>query len=74
MNIIYYLEQGRKINGAWYAVKLRQLRKEIARKRREKLTRGVLLMQDNAPAQTLHVAVTAATECGFEIFPHAPYS
>ena len=40
----------------------------------EKLTRGILLMQDNAPAQTSHVAVTAMTECGFEIFPHPPYS
>ena len=29
-------------------------------------------MQDNALAQTSHVAVTAVTEYGFEIFPHPP--
>ena len=26
------------------------------------------------PAHTSHVAMTAATECGFEILPHPPYS
>lgn len=31
-------------------------------------------MQDNAPAHTLQVAMTAATECGFEVLPHPPYS
>ena len=38
-----YLEQGRTINGAFYAGELRRLRLEIARKRRGKLTRGALL-------------------------------
>ena len=70
--MIYYLEQGPTIHGAYYAGKLRQLRQEIARKRREKLTCGVLLMQDNAPVQTSHVRVTATTECGFEILPPPP--
>ena len=31
-------------------------------------------MQDNAPAHTSQVAMTAATECGFEILPHPPCS
>ena len=69
-----YLEQGRTINGAYYAAELRRLRQEIARKTRGKLTQGVLLLQDNAPAHTSQVAMTAATECGFEVFPHPPYS
>ena len=72
--MIDYLEQGRKINGAYYAGKSRRLRQEIARKRRRKLTRGVLLLQDNAPTHTSQVGMTAATECGFEILPHSPYS
>ena len=70
--MIDYLEQGRTINGAYYAAKMRRLRQEIARKRRGNLDRGVLLLQDNAPAHTLQVAMTAATECGFEVVPHAP--
>ena len=60
------LEQGRKINGAYYAGKMRRLRQEIARKRPGKLTCGVLLLQENVPAHTSKVAMTAATECGFE--------
>ena len=68
--MIDYLKQGRMINGAYYVGESRQLGQEIARKRQEKLTRGVLLLQDNAPAHMSQVAMTAATECGFEILPH----
>ena len=46
----------------------------IARKRQGKLTCGVLLLWDKARAHTAQVAMTAATECGFEILPHPPYS
>ena len=74
VNMIDYLEQGRTIHGAYYAAEPRQLRQEIARKGRGKLTRGVLLLQDNAPAHTSQVAMTAATKCGFEVLPHPPYS
>ena len=53
---------------------LKRLCHKIARKRRGKLTRCVLLLQHNAPANTSQVAITAATECGFEILPHPSYS
>ena len=72
--MIEYLESGRMINGAYYAGELRRLRQEIARKKRGKLTRGVLLLQDNVPAYTSQVAMTAATQGGFEILHHSPYS
>ena len=65
-----YLEQGRTINGAYNAGESRPLRQEITRQMQGKLTQGVLLLQDNAPAHTSQVAMTAATECGFEILPH----
>ena len=68
--MIDYLEQGRMINNAYYSAKLRRLSQESARKRRGKLTRIVLLLQDNTPAHTSQVAMTAATECGFQILPH----
>ena len=70
---IYYLEQGRTINGAYYAAELRHSHQEIARKRTGKLMQAILLLQDNAPAHT-QVAMTAATECRFEVLPHPPYS
>ena len=47
---------------------------EITRKRQGKLTCCVLLLQDKAHAHTAQVAMTAVTECGFEILPHPPYS
>ena len=74
MIMIDYLEQGRAINGAYYVGGLRRLRQEIARKRRGKLTRGVLIVQDNAPAHTSQVAISAVTKCGFQILSHPPYS
>ena len=40
--MIDYLEQGRKINGAYYAGEMRRRRQEIARKRQGKL--NVLLL------------------------------
>ena len=74
MIIIAYLEQGRTINVAFYTDELKLLRQEISRNRRGKLTRSVLLLQDNAPAHTSQAAMTSATECGFEILPNLPYS
>ena len=46
-----YLEQGRTINGAYDAGQLRRLRQEITRKRRGKLTCGVLLLHDNVQSE-----------------------
>ena len=72
--MIDYLEQCRTINGAYCAGKIRMLRQEIARKRRGKMTCGVLLLQDNASAHASLVAMAAVTNYGFEILPHSPYS
>ena len=46
----------------------------LVRKRQGKLTCGVLLLKDDDPAHTWQVAMTTATECGFEILLHPPYS
>ena len=43
-------------------------------KRPEKLTKGILLHQDNAPAHKSLVAVSAVHDCGFELIDHPPYS
>jgi hypothetical protein len=74
MIMIDYLEQGRTINGTFYADESRRLRQEIARKTRGKLTQGVLLLHDNAPAHTSLVVMAAATDCGFEIPSQPPFS
>ena len=43
------------------------------KKRRKKQTHSVLLLKDNAAAHKSQVAMTAASECRFEMLPHTPY-
>ena len=62
-----YLEEGASINKKDYSEELKQLREELKRKRRGKLSRGVLLLQDNAPPHTAQLSVTTASQCGFEL-------
>ena len=50
------------------------LRRAIKSKRPGKLTKGVLLHQDNAPALKSLVAMSAVHNCGFELIDHPPYS
>ena len=69
-----YLEEDCTINGAYYAEGLRRLRQEIVKKRRGKLTRGVLLLQDSATTHTSKSSMAAAIKCSLEVLPHPLYS
>jgi len=68
------LERGKTVTGVYYAELIRELRSAIKEKRREKLSHGVLLHQDNAPAHTAAVVMAAFPECGFELLSQPPYS
>ena len=72
--MVDYLAEGHMINGVYYAEELRWLHQEIVNKRRGKLTRGILPLQDNAPAHTSQVAIATMTKCSFKVLPHPPYS
>ena len=48
--MVDYPEEGRTINGSYYAEELRRLRQQIIKIKRRKLTRVVLFLQDNVPA------------------------
>ena len=63
-----YLEQGHTINGAYYDMP-GNCKKEV----RKTDLRCSALAGQHSPAHTSQVAMTAATECGFEIFPYPPY-
>lgn len=67
-----FLAKGTTITGAYYASLLRKLREAIKIKRRGKISKGILLLQDNAPVHNSHVARSEARACGFEILPHPP--
>ena len=71
---IDYLQKGKTINREYYAKLLRELRQAIKSKRPGKLTKGVLLHQDNAPAHKSLVAMSTVHDCGFELIDHPPYS
>ena len=72
--MIDYLQNRKTINGEYYADLLVKLREAIKEKRRGKLSKGVILLQDDASVHTADVAVASAVNCGFEILDHPAYS
>ena len=62
------------ITGVYYANLLDQLRTAIREKRRGKLSKGVLLQQDNARVHTCKVAMDAVQRNGYKLIPHPAYS
>lgn len=72
--LIDYKEKGVTITGEYYARLLERLRQCIKEKRRGKLAKGVLLLQDNAPVHKSRIAMAALSKCGFENLDHPPYS
>ena len=57
--MIDYLERGKTVTGVYYTELIRKLRSAIKEKRRAKLSHGVLLHQNNAPAHTSALAMAA---------------
>jgi len=72
--MIDYLERGKTVTGVYYAELIQKLRSAIKEKRRGKLSDGVLLHHDNAPAHTSAVVMATIRACGFELLSHPPYS
>ena len=58
----------------YYANLLDQLRTAIREKRRGKLSKGVLLQQDNSRVHTCKVEMDAVEGNGYELIPHPAYS
>ena len=69
-----FLPKRSTITGVYYANLLDQLRTAIREKRRGKLSKGVLLQQDNARVPTCKVAMDAVERNGYELIPHPAYS
>ncbi len=66
--------QGTTITGQYYTEELAWLKECIRQKRRSKLSRGVLLLHNNAPVQKARAAQAALCKCEFEEFNHPHYS
>ena len=69
-----YLQKGHTVTGLYYTDLIQKLRNAVKEKRRGKLTAGVRLLHDNAPAHTSHVVMTTIHAAGFETIHHPPYS
>ena len=68
-----FLPKRSTITGVYYANLLDQLRTAIRENRRGKLSKGVLLQQDNARVHTCKVAMDAVERNGYELIPHPAY-
>ena len=69
-----FLPKRSTITGVYYANWLDQLRTAIREKRRGKLSKGVLLQQDNARVPTCKVAMDAVERNEYELIPRPAYS
>ena len=69
-----FLAKKSTITGAYYANLLDKLRIAIREKRRGKLSKGILLQQDNARVHTCKIAMDAVERNGYELIPHPAYS
>ena len=69
-----FIPERSTIAGVYYATLIDQLRTAIHKKRLGKLSKGVLLQQDNARVHTCKVAMDAVGRNGYELIPHPAYS
>ena len=69
-----FLPKRSTITGVYYANLVDQLRTAIREKRRGKLSKGVLLQQDNSRVPTCKVVLDAVERNGYELIPHPAYS
>jgi histone-lysine N-methyltransferase SETMAR len=72
--LVEYQEHGRTVTAASYCSLLERLKAAIKNKRPGLLTRGVLLLHDNARPHTARLTLEAINNLGFELLPHPPCS
>lgn len=72
--LLKWLPEGESINSKYYCEVLAELREAIKRERRGKLSRGVVLLHDNARPHTSNETLAAIQAQGFTTLPHPPYS
>jgi [histone H3]-lysine36 N-dimethyltransferase SETMAR len=72
--LLEWLDEGRTINATHFCELLDHLRSAIKEKRRGLLSRGVLILMDNAPPHTASITQQKLKDLGFTVLPHPPYS
>ena len=69
-----YLPHATTINGSYYALIIDRLRSVIVEKGCGKVSRGVLLLHNNAPIDTCDIVQAAIRQAGFIELNHSVYS
>ena len=72
--LIDYLPKGQTFNGEYYSSLLVQLKAILKEKRRGKVTKWVLFLQDNALAHRAFATQKKLAYLGFQYIDHPPYS
>ena len=72
--LLEFMPHKTTITGDTYASTMVALRENIKQKRRGKLSAGVLLLHDNAPAHKSRTTLVAIRKCGFVELYYLPYS
>jgi hypothetical protein len=72
--LMEFLLQGSTINAGVYCKTPKKLRRAIQNKRRGMLSRGVVMLHDNASPHTVAAMQDLIATVGWEQFDHAPYS
>jgi histone-lysine N-methyltransferase SETMAR len=72
--LVEFQERGQTVNAASYCALLERLKQAILRKRRGLMTKGVILLHDNARPHTARLTQATIDNLGIEVLPHPPYS
>jgi len=72
--LVEYMPHKSIVTADVYVNTMKSLREAIKEKRRGLLTRGVMLLHDNAPVHKSKKVQTVILECGFQEMNHPPYS
>lgn len=72
--LVEFMPQGQTINAEAYCETLRKLRRAIQNKRRGMLTKGVLLLHDNARPHAAVRTQNLIDSFGWDVIDHPPYS
>ena len=71
----FFSPSGTNMNKEYYSDLTRSLKREMVRKRRNKLRKGhALLLQDNAPPYRAGVTIATIEECSLQLLEHPQYS
>lgn len=72
--LVDFMQRGTTINAEAYCQTLRKLRRAIQNKRRGMLTKGIVLLHDNARPHTAGQTRDLLDSFGWEVLDHPPYS